>query len=182
MIPRHAPINHKVRRDFPGVDRDLTRRTALRLDLRRYDLPPRFAARYRPVKLHVRERGLEAFVLDEYGLAFYRRMTTADAVPEGAVWSVVTSGATTSLRLIPGRCGDAIGYLVCEVVAEPAVMENYPVPNRLSYRAKVSIATLRRLLADLQACDQLRPSGEMVRFIEDRIDQLRVDPPPSASL
>jgi hypothetical protein len=141
--------------------------------LRHYELPSRFAERYRPVRVHQHEHGLAAFALDEYGLRFFRMMATGATVPPQAIWSLSRHSAESTLvQLVSGRHADAIGYVVCErphVYADPAV---HPVPRRLSYRAKVTIAALQSLLSDLTD-EPGASAAEVVRFVERRIDQLR---------
>ncbi len=142
-------------------------------DLRYFDLPGQFARRYRPVRVHPHEKGLAAFVLDEYGLGFFGMMATATRVPPEAIWSIVRhAGGTPPLQLVFGRHEAAAGYIVCEVPHASGDAAAYPVPPRLSFRAKVTIAAFQSLLADLAAI----PAGsapDVISVIERRIDQLR---------
>jgi hypothetical protein len=143
-------------------------------DFRRFDLPGPFARQYRPVRVHPHEKGLAAFVLDDYGLRFFRIMATRSPVAQEAVWSLVHHPVESpALQLVSGRREDASGYLVCEVPHASGDPAAYPVPRRLSYRAKVTIAALQGLLHDL-ADDPAGPARhELAGFIERRIDQLR---------
>jgi hypothetical protein len=143
----------------------------MRRDLRYFEVPGQFAGRYRPVRVHPHEKGLAAYALDEYGLRFFRVMATGDSVPHEAVWSLIRQTSQRPLQLVSGRRDDACGFLVCELphAGHPAA---YPVPPRLSYRAKLTIAALQSLLADL-AADPAGSAADVIRFIERRIDQLR---------
>ena len=146
----------------------------MRRDLRHYELPSRFAQRYRPVRVHAHEKGLAAFALDEYGLRFFRIMATASPVPAQAIWSIVRDPTDRSvMQLVAGRHEDTLGYVVCEVPHTAADPETYPVPRRLTYRAKVTIATLQALLHDL-ADDPAASAADVIGFIERRIDQLTI--------
>ncbi len=145
----------------------------MRRDLRQFELPGPFARRYRPVRVHTHEKGLAAFVLDEYGLRFFRIMATATQVPPEAVWSVTRQDAgSLALQIESGRRPDACGYLVCEV-PHAADAAAYPVSPQLSYRAKVTIAALQSLLADLSDDPAGIVAAEVIGFIERRIDRLR---------
>jgi hypothetical protein len=143
------------------------------LDIRHYELPSRFADRYRPVRVHPRERGLAAFALDEYGLRFFSIMATGASVPNEAIWSLVHRPAECpAVQLAAGRRENALGYVVCELPHASTDPATYPVARRLTYRAKVTIAALRSLVSDL--ADQ--PAGstaDVLRFIEHRIDKLK---------
>ncbi|MGA2253506.1 MAG: hypothetical protein ABSG53_02500 [Thermoguttaceae bacterium] len=143
-------------------------------DLRHYELPSRFAQRYRPVRVHAHEKGLAAFALDEYGLRFFRIMATGSPVPAQAIWSIVRDTANeTGMQLAIGRREESLGYVVCEVLYSSADPATYPVPRRLSYRAKVTIATLQALLHDL-ADDPAHSAADVIGVIERRIDQLTI--------
>jgi hypothetical protein len=147
----------------------------MRRDLRHFELPEPFARHYRPVRVHSHEKGLAAFVLDEYGLRFFRIMATRTTVPPEAVWSLIPHAASRpALQLVSGRRDDAAGYLVCEVPCDAADPVSYPVPRRLSYRAKVAIAALQTLLHDLAD----RPAGpaaaDVIGIIKRHIEQFRI--------
>ena len=143
-------------------------------DLRHYELPSRFAQRYRPVRVHAHEKGLAAFALDEYGLRFFRIMATGSPVPAQAIWSIVRDTANeTGMQLAIGRREESLGYVVCEVLYSSADPATYPVPRRLSYRAKVTIATLQALLHDL-ADDPAHSAADVIGVIERRIDQVTI--------
>jgi hypothetical protein len=142
-------------------------------DFRQFEVSALFAQRYRPVRVHPHEKGLAAFLLDEYGLRFFRIMATATPVPPEAIWSLIRNAAECpTLHLVSGRSDDACGYLICEVPHAPADPAAYPVPPRLSYRAKVAIAALQTLLVDL-AEDPASSAADVIGFIERRIEQLR---------
>jgi hypothetical protein len=144
-------------------------------DLRHYELPSRFAQRYRPVRVHAHEKGLAAFALDEYGLRFFRIMATRNPVPHEAVWSLIRpTAARPAMQLISGRHEDASAYFVCEIPHASADPAAYPVPRRLSYRAKVMIATLQALMHDLADDPARSADADLIGFIERRIDQLRI--------
>ena len=146
----------------------------MRRDLRHYELPSRFARRYRPVRVHADEKGLATFALDEYGLRFFRIMATGTAVPAQAIWSIVRNTADeTGMQLAIGRRDESLGYVVCEVLYASADPATYPVPRRLTYRAKVTIAALQALLHDL-ANDPAGTDADVIGFIERRIDQLTI--------
>jgi hypothetical protein len=139
-------------------------------DFRHFELPGKFVGRYRPVRVHAHEKGLAAYALDEYGLRFFRVMATGAYVPPEAIWTINRQPSEHfALQLVNGRPSDACGFVVCEV---PYVGDAtaYPVPPRLSYRTKVTIAALQSLLADLAA----DPAGaDVIATIERRIEQLR---------
>ncbi len=146
----------------------------MRRDLRHFELPSQFARHYRPVRVHRHERGLAAFALDEYGLRFFRIMATATTVPHEAIWSLVQNTAgTPSLQLVFGRHAGAAGYVVCEVPHVSGETSAYPIPPRLSHRAKVSIAALQALLADLSNDPTISAVADVTGFIERRIEHLR---------
>jgi hypothetical protein len=143
-------------------------------DFRHNELPARFAERYRPVRVHPHEKGLAAFALDEYGLRFFRIMATGTAVPTQAIWSLVRHPVEcAAVQLVSGRREDALGYVVCEVPHASADPAAYPVPRRLTYRAKVTIAALQALLRDLADDPAACAAAEVIRFVEHRIDQLK---------
>ena len=64
----------------------MSSRTPLRLN---YELPANFIQRFRPVKAHAKEKGLQLYLFDLYGLRFYQRMATAGPLPDDAIWSVI---------------------------------------------------------------------------------------------
>jgi hypothetical protein len=143
-------------------------------DFRHYELPSRFAQRYRPVRAHAHEKGLAAFALDEYGLRFFRSMATGNSVPAQAIWSIVRNAANgTGMQLAIGRHDESLGYVVCEFPCDSSDPATYPVPRRLTYRAKVTIATLQALLHDLPN-DPAGSAADVIGFIERRIDQLTI--------
>jgi hypothetical protein len=143
-------------------------------DFRRFELPGPFAKRYRPVRVHSHEKGLAAYVLDDYGLRFFRVMATGSPVPQEAVWSLIRRPVEPPvLQLVPGRREDAPGYVVCQAAHASGDPVVYPVPARLSYRAKVTIAALQALLRDLADDPAGSAAAEAIGFIERRIDQLR---------
>ncbi|HLJ95417.1 MAG TPA: hypothetical protein VKU02_19730 [Gemmataceae bacterium] len=139
-------------------------------DFRHFELPGIFARRYRPVRVHAHEKGLAAYALDEYGLRFFRVLATGASVPHEAVWSILRQ-PNGALQILTGRRDDACGFLVCEV-PHAGDAAAYPVPPRLSYRAKVTIAALQSLLVDLTA-DPAGSAADVIAVIERRIDQLR---------
>ena len=142
-------------------------------DLRHCQLPAPFAERYRPVRVHPHEKGLAAFALDEYGLRFFLTMATGTPVPSQAIWSLVPYPADcAAVQLVSGRGEGALGYVVCEVPRGSTDPAAYPVPRRLTYRAKVTIAALQALLHDL-ADDPAGSAAEVIRFVERRIEQLK---------
>jgi hypothetical protein len=144
----------------------------MRRDFRYFELPGIFARRYRPVRVHAHEKGLAAYALDEYGLRFFRVMATGASVPHEANWSIVPQSAERpALQIVNGRRDDACGFLVCEV-PHAGDAAAYPVPPRLSHRAKVTIAALQSLLADLTA-DPAGSAADVIAVIERRIDQFR---------
>src|SRR5258708_36187334 len=65
------------------------RESPMQRDFRHYELPGPFARRFRPVRVHLHENGLAAFLLDEYGLRFFSIMATGSAVSQEAVWSLI---------------------------------------------------------------------------------------------
>jgi len=147
----------------------------MRRDFRHFELPEAFARHYRPVRVHSHEKGLAAFVLDEYGLRFFRIMATRAAVPKEAVWSLIRRTAKhPTLQLVSGRRDNAAGYLVCEIPCDPADPVSFPVPRRLSYRAKVTIAALQTLLHDLADHPAGPAVADVIGIIEQRIEQLRI--------
>jgi hypothetical protein len=146
----------------------------MRRDLRQYELPSRFARRYRPVRVHTHEKGLAAFALDEYGLRFFRIMATGSEVPAQAVWSIVRNTADEAgMQLAIGRHDESLGYVICEVLHAAADPVAFSVPRRLTYHAKVTIAALQALLHDL-ANDPAGTDADVIGFIERRIDQLTI--------
>jgi hypothetical protein len=147
--------------------------SSMRRDLRNFELPGAFAQRYRPVRVHPQERGLAAFVLDEYGLRFFRLMATGAPVLDGAIWSIVQQAQSASIQLLPRRCRHALAYVVCELPNASAEPTPYPIPRRLTFRAKVTIAALQSLLNDL-AHHPAESAGDVTALIEHRIDQLRI--------
>jgi hypothetical protein len=150
------------------------RGSSKRRDLRHFELPGLFARHYRPVRVHPHEMGLAAFVLDEYGLRFFRIMATATPVPETAIWSLVPNPAgRPALHIVSSRLEDACGYLVCEVPHASADQAAYAVPPRLSYRAKVTITALQFLVSDLTDHPSNLAAADVIAFIERRIEQLR---------
>jgi hypothetical protein len=135
-----------------------------RLD--RHELPARFLERFRPVKADARQKGLAAYLFDAYGLAFYRQMTTAAALPEGAVWSVIREEGG-ALQLVHGEDADALGYAVAQVVPGEDDRHSYPLPRRLGYRAKVAVQALQRLRVDLA---HSHAAADILALIDRRID------------
>ncbi len=124
----------------------------MRRDLRYFELPGPFARQHRPVRVHPHEKGLAAYVLDEYALKFFRIMATASQVPEDAVWSLVrTEVVRSGLQIVSGRQENASGFLVCDVPRQSHDRASYPVPPSLSVRAKAAIAALQSLACDLMA-------------------------------
>ena len=145
----------------------------MRRDFRHFELPGAFARRYSPLRLNAHEKGLAAFVLDDYGLRFFRIMATGNAVPLEAVWSLIRNPAERpGLNIVSGRRDNACGFLICEVPHASGDPAAYPVPPRLSYRAKVTIAALQSLIADL-ANHPASSTADVIGFIERRIQQLR---------
>jgi hypothetical protein len=143
-------------------------------NLRHYELPSRFAQRYRPVRVHSHEKGLAAFALDEYGLRFFRIMATGSPVHAQAIWSIVRNTADeTGMQLAIGRRDESLGYVVCENLYAADNPATYSVPRRQTYRAKVTIATLQALLRDL-ADNPAETDADVLGFIQRRIDQLTV--------
>jgi hypothetical protein len=141
-------------------------------ELRHYELPSLFARRFRPVRVHVHEKGLAAFALDEYGLRFFRIMATGSPVHAQAIWSIVRNTADeTGVQLVIGRHDEPLGYVVCENLYDSADPATYPLPRRQTYRAKVTIAALQALLHDL-ADDPAGTDADVIDFIERRIEQL----------
>jgi hypothetical protein len=146
----------------------------MRRDFRHFELPAAFARMCRPVRVHLHEKGLAAFVLDDYGIRFFRLMATATPVPTEAIWSLVGHVAgTRCLQLVFGRHQDAAGYVVCEVPHASGDAATYTVPPRLSYRAKVTIAALQNLLSDLSNDPAVSAVADVTGIIERRIEQLR---------
>jgi hypothetical protein len=143
-------------------------------DFRRFEMPGTFARRYNPVRVHPDEQGLAAFVLDEYGLRFFRIMVTGCPVPAQAIWSIVRRAADcAALHLVAGRHDDSRGYVVCDVPYTSGDVAAYLVPRRLTFRAKVTIAALQALLHDLPGDAAASADRNVIDFIERRIDQLR---------
>jgi hypothetical protein len=139
----------------------------MRRDFRHFELPGPLARRYRPVRVHPHEKGLVAFLLDEYGLRFFRIMATGSAIPQEAVWSLVRPPVElAALHLVSGRREDALGYVVCEVAHASGHPAAFPVPARLSYRAKVTIAALQALLSDLADDPAGSATADVIGFIE----------------
>jgi hypothetical protein len=147
----------------------------MRRDLRHYELPSRFAQRYRPVRVHAHEKGLAAFALDEYSLRFFRIMATGAPVSAQAIWSLVRDPEdSAAVQLVSGRREGTLGYVVCEVAHASADPAAYSVPRRLTYRAKVMIADLQALVRDLADDPAGSANADVIGFIERRIDQLRI--------
>jgi hypothetical protein len=137
-----------------------------RLDRR--ELPARFLERFRPVKADGRQKGLAAYLFDANGLAFYRQMTTAAALPDGAVWSVVRP-PEGALQLAHGQDAAALGYVVAQAVPGDGDAITYPLPLRLSYRAKVAVQALRQLRGDLTRSDGQDHAADILAVIDRRI-------------
>ena len=148
----------------------------MRRDLRHYELPVRVRPQYRPVRVHAHEKGLAAFALDEYGLRFFRIMATGTPVPRASDLEPCPSPGRRRCRAdsSAGRHEDALGYVVCEVPHASADPAAYPVPRRLTYRAKVTIAALQALLCDLADDPAGSAAADVIGFIERRIDQLKI--------
>ncbi len=144
----------------------MSSRTPLRLN---YELPANFIQRFRPVKAHAKEKGLQLYLFDLYGLRFYQRMATAGPLPDDAIWSVINPEGA-ELRLSQGFWEEAVGYVVAQRLPAPDDLHSFPLPIRLGYRAKVAVQALQRLREDLTRCDPLPNSDLLLALIDQRID------------
>jgi hypothetical protein len=136
--------------------------------LHQYELPARFIERFRPVKTQPRDKGLAVYLFDAYGLTFYRHMTTAGAIPDAAIWSVIPPEGRGGLQLAHGQRDTALGYVIAQAVPEGGDPASYPLPVRLGYRAKVAVQALHRLRDELARSQQT--AAEVLALIDRRID------------
>lgn len=134
--------------------------------LHHFDLPESFIRRYRPVRVTAREKGVSAYLFDEYGLRFYRQSTTAEPVPADAVWSVIADGPTVWLRA--GEYRDALSFLISERRADPTGKAEFPLPRRLTYRQRVQCSILESLIRDLAAAPCHVPT-EVMALLRERL-------------
>ena len=141
--------------------------------LHRYELPRLFIERFRPVKIHPREKGLPQYLFDAYGLRFYRHMPTAGIVPAEAVWSVTLLEGHSGLGIVHGLVEDVAGYVVAQTFPRKDDPHCYPLPIRLGYRARISVQALQRLRDDLAQSPILPNADDVIALIEQRIDAYR---------
>lgn len=137
--------------------------------LHQYELPVRFIERFRPVKTQPREKGLPLYLFDAYGLSFYRHMTTAAAIPDAAIWSVIRSQGNAGLQLAHGFTDHALGYVIAQCCPASGDPDTCPLPVRLGYRARVSVQALHRLREDLTRSHQTT-AADVLALIDQRID------------
>ena len=102
-------------------------------------------------------------------------MATVDPVPSEAVWTVLAPDAAAPFRVVSGR-GDeaAVGYVIGQVPYTAGEDLAFPLVRPLTYRARLRLRTLQGLLDDLRQAGQLAAGGEVVAFIERRIEELKV--------
>ena len=129
----------------------------------------------RPVKAHPHEKALGGHFFDPNAVRFFVSMATADAVSPEVVWTVVPPTANGEpYRVVSGQREQvALGFIICQLPF--AVGENieFTVCRRLSYRARIRIATLQGLLDDIRQDGQLTDGSMITASIQHRIEGLK---------
>ena len=138
-------------------------------------LPASFIRRFRPVKSHPHEKALGGHFFDANAVRFFIGMATADAVSPDAVWTVAPPPAGSGLcRVVNGQREQiALGYVICQVPFAAGEHLEFEVCRKLTYRARVRLATLQSLLADLHQAGQPATGSDLAAFIQRRIEEFK---------